>query len=163
MEAAQALRATAESEVKQYESDVQEFETQLVQMPAAVLVPTGRPMKQIQHLLCGRLEQLRNDPYEPANQVSGATVHIQQLVLGFHATVDEAKKLNAAQADAAKIGPTTQRDGKQPPREPLAPPAGMVRHSGKLAAKRLITDQSSRRLRRRRTNTRALSKNPSSL
>ena len=62
IEAASALKVVADSEVTQYEKEVAELEAQLVQ-PAPG--SPEQPMEQVQRLLCGMLESLRDDPFVP--------------------------------------------------------------------------------------------------
>ena len=106
----------------------------------AAATAAEQPMEQVQKLLCSMLEGLKADPFVPEEQIKCATVHVQQLVQGFATTLEESRRAQRVQADAAKGGPTTRRDGKQPLVTPSAATVSSVRHAGKQGPKRLISD-----------------------
>ena len=96
-------------------------------------------MDQVQMLLAGLIKNLSDDPFVPADQVHHATIHVSELLKGFHLVAQEAHNMKHAAEAAARGAPSHRIEGKQP--QPARPTVGeSVRHVGKQAPKRLITD-----------------------
>ena len=146
-EAARALQIATEAEVLTAEQAVAELERQLAlqSTAAATSAPPletatcASSMDQVQMLLAGLIKNLSDDPFVPAEQVQHATLHVSELLKGFHIVAQEAHNMKHAAEAAARGAPPHRIEGKQPQTAP--PTVGeSVRHVGKQAPKRLITD-----------------------
>ena len=140
-EAARALQAAAEAEIAAAEQDVAELERQLAlhTTPPMASATGASSMDQVQMLLAGLIKNLADNPFVPAEQVQHATLHVSELLKGFHNVAQEAHKMRHATEAAARGAPSHRIEGKQPQPAPLTCGA-MVRHTGKQEPKRLITD-----------------------
>ena len=146
-EAARALQIAAEAEILAAEQDVVELERQLALHSTAAATSTppmaaatcASSMDQVQMLLAGLIKNLSDDPFVPADQVHHTTIHVSELLKGFHIVAQEAHNMKHAAEAAARGAPSHRIEGKQP--QPAPPAVGeSVRHVGKQAPKRLITD-----------------------
>jgi len=139
VEASFALGRAEEAEVAEYEKEVMELELQPGQQDAAAAA-TEQPMEHAQEPLCSMLEDLRTDPFVPEEQIMCAAARTHQLVQGLATTLGDPRRVQRVQADAAKRGLTTRRDGEQPMETSRAATESSSRHAGVQAPKRLISD-----------------------